>query len=179
MNDSAAQEERCIAYLRSRRRCVEFYYDDENVRSKLVLPRNVGCADILALHQFEELGVTEITIAESKGSDGERLLEQLGNTAAGALAFFPRIQRVNLLLWVKRIHLQRTQGGVYRTPAPGFRVDTLDWPDGTKRATLMDAHWNSTVVAKPTVKLPQEERYRQSRVVVSQLRIEVIEDRAA
>jgi hypothetical protein len=87
MAPGEAQELRLEQYLRSHRRCEEIFRPDQQVRQELHLPKNCKCADILALHS-PKAAVTEVTVAESKGTDISTALVQLGNAAAGALECF-------------------------------------------------------------------------------------------
>ena len=109
------QELRLEQYLRSHRSCVEIFAPDQQVRQELQLPRNCKCADILALHA-PRAAVTEVTVAESKGTDISTALVQLGNAAAGALECFLGLHTLHLLICVPRL----VQTSVGRSPGPGF-----------------------------------------------------------
>ncbi len=89
------QELRLEQYLLSHRRCVQIFGRDQQVRQELQLPRNCKCADILALHS-PRAAVTEVTVAESKGTDILTALVQLGNAAAGALECFLGVRPRNI-----------------------------------------------------------------------------------
>jgi len=145
MSPGEAQELRLEQYLRIHRRCVEIFHPDQRVRQELRLPQNCNCADIVALHS-PRAAVTEVTVAESKGTDILSALVQLGNAAAGALECFLGLQTVHLLIYVPRL----VQTGVGRSPGPGFTVG------GTSTAdlfVLQDAQTSSIVPARALIEL--------------------------
>jgi len=144
MSPGEAQELRLEQYLRIHRRCVEIFRPDQRVRQELRLPQNCNCADIVALHS-PRAAVTEVTVAESKGTDILTALVQLGNAAAGALECFVGLQTVHLLIYVPR--LVQTEAG--RSPGPGFTVVSST----RELFVLQDAQASNIVPARARIEL--------------------------
>ena len=139
------QELRLEQYLRSHRSCVEIFAPDQQVRQELQLPRNCKCADILALHSPRD-AVTEVTVAESKGTDISTALVQLGNAAAGALECFLGLHTLHLLICVPRL----VQTSVGRSPGPGF---TAGASSTAGLFVLQDAQTSSVAPARALIEL--------------------------
>ena len=145
MAPGEAQELRLEQYLRSHRRCTEVFRPDHLVRQELQLPQNCKCADILALHSPRS-AVTEVTVAESKGTGLATALAQLGNTAAGALERFVGLQTIHLLIYVPRL----VQTGAGQSPGPGFIVNAGAAADVF---VLQDAQTSTIVPARALIEL--------------------------
>jgi len=143
MAPGEAQELLVEQYLRLHRHCIEIFRPETDVRTRLGLPTACRCADILALHSPQP-AVSEITIAESKGTDVDRALTQLGNASAGAFESFPGLRTVHLLVWVARTI--PTAAGT--SPGPGF---TITGGAGVPR--LQDARTSTIVPARAVIDL--------------------------
>jgi hypothetical protein len=178
LNKGMQLEDICVAYLRSARGCKEFYYDDANVRFKLGLSKDDACADILALHQPEAAGpVKEVTVMEAKPSaraSSDHIANQLGNAAAGVLAYFPlapggKLPEVNLVVWTDKLVWRQDAS---KQCAAGIKIVAAEvsWPDGKCRPTLCDI--TGAAILRPFVTLT-DKKYRNSALATSTLLIEV------
>jgi len=144
------QEKRLFDYLRYQRHCIEVIEGDKAVRAYLGIPDGFKCADALGLHQPSgAAGPRRVTVAESKGTDMDSAVEQLGNAAAGVLAKFGRETTVDLLVMVPG--LQERPGGNL-SPGQGFRADPLK--TGKDKFTLQEWMDGPPTQARPRVTYP-------------------------
>lgn len=174
MTDGVKLEDLCVGYLQRIRRCTETYYDDDNVRLKLQLPKHCKCADVLSLHQPERTGVREVTIAEAKAAGSavpERLAIQLGTAAAAAFAMFPKLVRVNLAIFTDRL-VWAAEAKSKGSDATKVVADLQPWPDGKLKPVLYET--SAERILRPGVDEKADGGLLAYSSVVGQLLIEVI-----
>ncbi len=174
MTDGMKLEDLCVGYLQRIRRCTETYYDDDNVRLKLQLPKHCKCADVLSLHQPERTGVREVTIAEAKAAGSavpERLAIQLGTAAAAAFAMFPKLVRVNLAIFTDRL-VWAAEAKSKGSDATKVVADLQPWPDGKLKPVLYET--SAERILRPGVDEKADGGLLAYSSVVGQLLIEVI-----
>lgn len=146
----AKQERYLFDYLRFQRGCVQVIEGDQEVRDFLGMKGMPKCADAIGLHQPPDAaGPKRITVAESKGTDLDSAVEQLGNAAAGVFQMFGREANVKLLVLVPAL-VERPSGSL--SPGPGYRVDPL--PTGRNKFTLQESMGGPPLQAKPIVTYP-------------------------
>jgi hypothetical protein len=141
------QERKLFDYLRFQRHCVQVIEGDQEVRGFLGIKGMPKCADALGLHQPANApGARRITVAESKGTDMNSALEQLGNAAAGVFEKFGREANVDLVVMVRALQ-ERPSGAL--SPGHGYRVDPLK--TGRNKFTLQESMGGLPQVARPRV----------------------------
>jgi hypothetical protein len=144
------QEELLFQYLRFKRHCVQVIEGDHAVRKFLEMPGTFKCADALGLHQAANAaGPRRITVAESKGTDMNSAVEQLGNAAAGVLEKFGRETIVDLLVVVSAL-VERPSGSL--SPGHGYRADPRK--TGRNMFTLQESMGGPPSQARPRVTYP-------------------------
>ena len=151
MTDGMQLEDLCVAYLQRVRRCTETYYDDDNVRFKLQLPKDCKCADVLSLHQPERTGVREVTIAEAKAAGSavpEKIGLQLGTAAAAARAMFPKLVKINLVLFTNRL-VWATEARLRGSQDIKVVADLQPWPGAKLKPALYET--SAERILKPAV----------------------------
>ena len=151
-SDAGKKQERLLFdYLRFKRGCVEVIEGDQQVRDFLDMKGLFKCADAIGLHQpLNAAGPRRITVAESKGTDMDSAVEQLGNAAAGAFEKFGRETRVDLLVMVPAL-VERPTGSL--SPGHGYRADPLK--TGRNKFTLQESMGGSPLQAQPKVTYPE------------------------
>jgi len=150
-NAGHKQEQLLFDYLRFQRGCDEVIEGDQQVRDFLGMKGLAKCADALGLHQpLNAAGMRRITIAESKGTDMNSAVEQLGNAAAGVFENFGRETRIDLLVMVSA--LQERPGG-HLSPGSGYRVEPLK--TGLRKFTLQEWMEGPPVPARPRITYPE------------------------
>jgi len=108
------------------------------------------CADALGLHQSLKFpGPRRVTVAESKGTNMDTAIEQLGNAAAGVFEMFGRETKIDLLVMVGGLQ-ERPAGSL--SPGHGFRVNPL--PTGRNKFILQESMGGQPVIAKARVTYP-------------------------
>ena len=166
-NAGEKQERHLFDYLRFQRFCVQVIERDEEVRRFLGMKGQPKCADALGLHQpLNAAGPKRITVAESKGTDINSAVQQLGNAAAGVFEKFGRETRVDLLVMVPAL-VERSSG--HLSPGHGYRVDPLK--TGLNKFTLQESMGGTPFPAKPRVTYAEWARWSSQ---VSALRIVVL-----
>lgn len=145
------QERQLFDYLRFQRGCLQVIEGDQQVRSFLGIKGMPKCADALGLHQpLNAAGPRRITVAESKGTDMNSAVEQLGNAAAGVFEKFGRETKVDLLVMVPA--LQERPGGAL-SPGHGYRATPLK--TGRHKFTLQESMGGPPLRAQPRVTYPE------------------------
>jgi hypothetical protein len=161
------QEQYLFDYLRLKRGCVEVIKGDEQVRTILGMKGTPKCADALGFHQLRNAtGTRRVTVAESKGTDMNSAVEQLGNAAAGVLEMFGRETKVDLLLMVPAL-VERPSGRF--SPGHGYSVSPLK--TGLNKFTLQESMGGPPLQARPKITYPE---WNQWAAQVSALRIVVL-----
>jgi hypothetical protein len=146
---------------------MEVIEGDPQVRDFLGMKGLFKCADALGLHQpLRAPGTRRITVAESKGTNMDSAVEQLGNAAAGVFEKFGRETSVGLLVMVPAVQ-ERPAGTL--SPGPGYRVDPLR--TGRDKFTLQESMGGSPLPARPRVTYPEWAKWSAQ---VSALRIVVL-----
>jgi hypothetical protein len=131
--------------------CVEVIEGDEQVREFLGMKGLFKCADAIGLRQpLNSPGPRRFTVAESKGTDMDSVVEQVGNAAAGVFQKFGREARIDLLAMVPALVEQPT-GSL--SPGPGYRADPLK--TGRNKFTLQESMGAAPVQARPRVTYPE------------------------
>jgi hypothetical protein len=140
------QEDRLFKYLRIDRQCVQVIQGDQAVRTFLGMKGTPKCADAIGLHQAVNApGPKRFTIGESKGTDMDSAVEQLGNAAAGIYAKFGREAKIDLLVMAPSLTLEPG----FLSPGPGYAADPLK--TGLNKFTLQEAKGEVGSTAKPRV----------------------------
>jgi hypothetical protein len=166
-NAGQKQESYLFKYLRFDRHCVQVIEGDQAVRVFLGMKGTPKCADAIGLHQpLDAAGPKRFTIGESKGTDMDSAVEQLGNAAAGIYNRFGREANVNLLVLAPSLTM-RPSG--FLSPGPGYRADPLT--TGLNKFTLQESMGGTPSAAKPRVTYAEWAAWSS---VVSQLRIVVL-----
>jgi hypothetical protein len=146
----AKQEKQLFDYLRFQRGCVEVIEGDQAVSNFLGMQGTYKCGDALGLHPpLNSPGPRRVNVAESKGTDMNSAVEQLGNAAAGVFQRFGRETRIDLLVLVPA--LQQRPGGAF-SPGHGFRAEPLK--TGLNKFALQEWMEGPPVQAKPKVTYP-------------------------
>lgn len=146
-NVGEKQERHLFDYLRFERGCLQVIEGDRQVRNFLGMKGMLKCADALGLHQpLNAAGPRRVTVAESKGTDMDSAVEQLGNAAAGVFEKFGRETKVDLLVMVPTLQ-ERPSGAL--SPGHGYRVDPLK--TGRNKFTLKESMGGPPVLAQPRV----------------------------
>lgn len=141
------QEHRLFDYLRIQRCCWQVIQGDQEVRDFLGMKGLFKCADAIGLHQpLNAAGPRRVTVAESKGTDMNSAVEQLGNAAAGVFEKFGRETKVDLLLMVPAL-VERPAG--FLSPGYGYRVDPLQ--SGRNKFTLQESMGGPPLQAQPRI----------------------------
>ena len=149
------QERYLFDYLKFQRCCALVIEGDAAVRGFLGMDETSKCADAIGLHQpLDAPGARRITVAESKGTDMNSAVEQLGNAAAGIFEKFGRETSVNLLLMVRAL-VARPSGSL--SPGQGYHVEPLQ--TGRNKFTLQESMGGPPLRAKPTVTYPDWARW--------------------
>jgi hypothetical protein len=147
----AKQERQLFDYLRFQRRCLDVIEGDQRVRGFLGMKGMFKCADALGLYQLPNAaGPRRVTVAESKGTDMDSAVEQLGNAAAGVFEKYGRETRVDLLLMVPSLQ-ERPSGAL--SPGHGYRAAPL--ATGLHKFTLQESMGSPPVQAQPRVTCPE------------------------
>ena len=140
------QEDRLFKYLRHDRHCVQVIQGDHAVRTFLGMKGIPKCADAMGLHQAVNApGPKRFTIAESKGTDMDSAVEQLGNAAAGIYEKFGREAKVDLLVMAPSMTLQRG----FLSPGPGYAAVPLN--TGLNKFNLQEAKGEVVSPANPRI----------------------------
>lgn len=146
-NEGWKQEQHLFEYLRVHQHCAELVEGDQQVRSFLGMKGTPKCADAIGLHQpLNAAGSRRITVAESKGTDMDSAVEQLGNAAAGIFQKFGRETKVELLVMVPSL-VERPSG--FLSPGHGYRADPLK--TGRNKFTLQESMGGPLLPAKPRI----------------------------
>jgi hypothetical protein len=149
-NPGEKQEELLFKYLRLNRHCVQVVEGDQAVRKFLEMPGTFKCADALGFHQTAKTaGPRRVTVAESKGTDMNSAVEQLGNAAAGVLEKFGRETKLDLLVVVPSL-VERPSGSL--SPGHGYRADPRR--TGRNMFTLQESIGGPPLQARPRVTYP-------------------------
>jgi hypothetical protein len=163
----AKQEKLLFDYLRFQRYCVQVIAGDHEVRNFLGMKGQPKCADALGFHHaLNAPGPRRITVAESKGTDMDSAVEQLGNAAAGVFEKYGRETKVELLIMVPEL-VERPSG--HLSPGHGYRVDPLK--TGLNKFTLQESTGGPAFPAKPRVTYPEWVKWSSQ---VSSLRVIVL-----
>jgi hypothetical protein len=150
-NAGEKQERQLFDYLRFQGGCKHVIERDQQVRSFLGMKGLFKCADALGLHQpLNAAGPRRITVAESKGTDMDSAVEQLGNAAAGVFERFGRETKVDLLVMVPAVQ-ERPTGAL--SPGHGYHVAPLK--TGRDKFTLVEAMGGPVLQAQPRVTYPE------------------------
>jgi hypothetical protein len=146
-NAGFKQEEILFKYLRIERHCTDVIEGDQQVRTFLGIKGTPKCADAIGFHQLlNSPGPKRFTVAESKGTDMNSAVEQLGNAAAGVFEKFGRETKVDLLVMVPALV---ARPGGFLSPGNGFRADPLK--TGRNKFTLQESMGGPPTVAQPRV----------------------------
>jgi len=160
------QEEQLFRYLRVDRHCVEVIQGEPAVRTFLGMKSTPKCADALGLHQaLNAPGPKRFTIAESKGTDMDSAVKQLGNAAAGVYEKFGREAHIDLIVMAPSLTLEH---GIH-SPGPGYGADPLK--TGLNKFTLQEAKGGVVAAAKPLITYTDWNSWAG---VVGQLRIVIL-----
>lgn len=147
IDPGAKQEQLLFDYLRFDRYCVHVVKGDAEVRSFLGMKEQAKCADALGFHQpLNSAGPRRVTVAESKGTDMDSAVEQLGNAAAGVFEKFGRETKVELLVLVPGL-VERPSG--HLSPGHGYRVAPLE--TGLDKFVLQESMGGPPSTARPKV----------------------------
>lgn len=166
-NAGEKQEQLLFKYLQFEWHCLQVIEGDQQVRNFLAMKGMPKCADALGLHQLPNTaGPRRITVAESKGTDMNSAVEQLGNAAAGVFEKFGRETRVDLLVIVPTL-VERPSGAL--SPGHGYRVDPLK--TGLNKFALQESMGGPILPAQPKVTYPEWVRWSPQ---VASLRIVVL-----
>jgi hypothetical protein len=165
MADMGAKQEKLLFnYLRFQRHCIQVIEGDQEVRNFLGMKGQPKCADALGFHQaMNAAGPKRITVAESKGTDMDSAVEQLGNAAAGVFQKYGREAKVELLVMVPGL-VERPTG--HLSPGHGYRVEPLK--TGLSKFTLQESMGGPPFAAKPRVTYPEWAKWS---AIVSGLRV--------
>jgi len=141
------QEQHLFEYLKYERRCAKVVEGDQEVRDFLGMKGHPKCADALGFHQpLNAAGPRRVTVAESKGTDMDSAVEQLGNAAAGVFEKYGREAKVDLLVMVPAV-VEQPPGSL--SPGHGYRVDPLK--TGRNKFTLQESMGGPPLQARPKV----------------------------
>jgi hypothetical protein len=166
-NAGAKQEQLLFKYLQFERHCLQVIEGDQQVRNFIGMKGMHKCADALGLHQLPATaGPRRFTVAESKGTDMNSAVEQLGNAAAGVFEKFGRETRIDLLVIVPTL-VERPSGAL--SPGHGYRVDPLK--TGLNKFALQESMGGPIMLAQPRVTCPEWASWRPQ---VASLRIVVL-----
>jgi hypothetical protein len=147
----ADQERYLLKYLRVHRHCVNVIGGDQQVRDFLGAKGLPKCADALGLHQAIDLaGPRRVTVAESKGTDMDSAVVQLGNAAAGVYEKFGIATTITLLVLVPRL-VERPHGSL--SPGHGYRAEPLK--TGRDKFNLQESMGGVPFPARPKVTYPE------------------------
>ncbi|MBV8772761.1 MAG: hypothetical protein JO033_18730 [Acidobacteriaceae bacterium] len=136
MDTGTAQECVWLRIFKSQR-YTDILHGELAVKAKLGLPAGPGCkcADVLGLAPGGGIP-RPVIVAESKGTDVDKSIKQLGNAAAAAVeAFGSSIQNLELLLY--RSELRTLDVGL--SPGPGYLLSKGNSPH---EFVLIDATTN-------------------------------------
>ncbi|MGH9648319.1 MAG: hypothetical protein ACRD4E_16060 [Bryobacteraceae bacterium] len=150
-NAGEKQEQLLFKYLQFERHCFQVIEGDQQVRNFLGMKGMFKCADALGLHQSpNSAGPRRFTVAESKGTDMNSAVEQLGNAAAGVFEKFGREAKIDLLVMVSAL-VERPSGAL--SPGHGYRVDPLK--TGLNKFALQESMGGPILPAQPRVTYPE------------------------
>ena len=166
-NAGEKQERLLYDYLRTNRFCWQVIEGDRHVRNFLNIKGMPKCADAIGLHQpMNFAGPKRVTVAESKGTDMNSAVQQLGNAAAGIFEKFGRETKIELVVMVPALQ-ERPSGAL--SPGHGYRVTPLK--TGLNKFTLHESMGGPPVLAQPRVTYPEWFKWS---LQVSLLRIVVL-----
>jgi hypothetical protein len=144
------QEQLLFKHLRFERHCLQVIEGDQQLRNFLGMQGIHKCADALGLYQLPNTaGPRRFTVAESKGTDINSAVEQLGNAAAGVFEKFGRETKVDLLVMVPAL-VERPSGAL--SPGHGYRAEPL--ATGLNKFTLQESMGGPPFPASPRVTYP-------------------------
>jgi hypothetical protein len=166
-NAGSKQEQHLFDYLRYKQLCAKVIAGDQHVRAFLGMKETFKCADAIGFRQpLEAAGPKRVTVAESKGTDMNSAVEQLGNAAAGVFEMFGRETKVDLLVMVPAL-VERPSG--FLSPGNGYRADPLK--TGRNKFTLQESMGGPPIQARPKISYPEWSKWSSQ---VTALRIVVL-----